>query len=149
MTTVWVAAEHDGTGSLSAATGELLTKARALGDTVDLIALGSGASATAGAAGGLGAGRVFACDDPALDDAPRANAHVVARLVGEHTPELVLFATTYAGRDIAGRLQARTGFGVDEQRHGRPQPDASSHGDPRRHADRRRRPGWADAHRAR
>ena len=46
MTTVWVAAEHDGKGSLSAATGELLTKGRALGDTVDLIALGSGASAT-------------------------------------------------------------------------------------------------------
>ena len=109
MTTVWVVAEHDGAGSLSAATGELLTKARALADTVDLIALGSGASAAAGAAGGFGAGRVFACDDPALDDAPRANAHVVARLVGEHAPDLVLFATTYAGRDIAGRLQARTG----------------------------------------
>ena len=109
MTTVWVIGEHDGAGSLTAATGELLTKARVLGDTVDLVALGSGASASAGAAGGFGAGRVFACDDPALDDAPRANAHVVARMVDEHNPDLVLFATTYAGRDIAGRLQARTG----------------------------------------
>ncbi len=94
---------------MSEPTRELLTCARPLGDTVEIVALGPGASAIVASAGDGGARRVFACDDPALVDAPRAAAHVVSRLIDEHQPNLILFSTTYTGRDIAGRLQALTG----------------------------------------
>src|SRR5439155_9284810 len=36
-------------------------------------------------------------------------AHALHVLVQQHQPNMILFATTYASRDVAGRLQARTG----------------------------------------
>lgn len=109
MATVWVYAQVSPEGVHPSAL-ELLTKARALGDRVEAVALGPGATAAAGPLGAHGAARVFASDDEVFADHPgRPAAHVLASLVEEHRPAIVLFATTYEARDVAGRLQARTG----------------------------------------
>ncbi|HKX25122.1 MAG TPA: electron transfer flavoprotein subunit alpha/FixB family protein, partial [Actinomycetota bacterium] len=108
MTTVWVYAEQaDGTPHTSAL--ELLTKARELGDDVAAVVLGSGARGAAGPLGEHGAATVYAGDDAVFEDhlaQPRVEA--LHRLVTEHQPNLILFASSYDSRDVAGRLQART-----------------------------------------
>jgi electron transfer flavoprotein alpha subunit len=89
---------------------ELLTKARELGGEVAAVALGPGAVASAPELGDHGATTVYASDDAVFADHPgTAAAHAIAGLVDEHRPDLLLFAGTYDGRDVAGRLQALTG----------------------------------------
>lgn len=108
MATVWVYAEIHG-GEPTKPALELLTKARELGDEVAAVALGVGANDAAKALGEHGARKVFAGDDAVFDDhlaQPRVEA--LHRLVQEHGPNLILFATSYDSRDVAGRLQART-----------------------------------------
>jgi electron transfer flavoprotein alpha subunit len=107
--TTWVYAEVTPEGPAASAL-ELLTKARDLGGEVAAVALGPGATGAAEALGGHGATTVYASDDAVFADHPgAAAAHVLAGLVAEHAPDLVLFAGTYESRDVAGRLQARTG----------------------------------------
>lgn len=109
MPAVWVYAQISPEG-VHPSTLELLTKARSLDDRVEAVALGPGATAAAEPLGAHGAARVFASDDEVFADHPgRPAAHVLASLVAEHRPAIVLFATTYDARDVAGRLQARTG----------------------------------------
>lgn len=89
---------------------ELLAHARSFGMPVAAVALGPGATASARALGEHGAATVYASDDAVFADHPgRPAAHVLAGLVADHTPDVVLFAQTYDSRDVAGRLQARTG----------------------------------------
>ena len=109
MARVWVYAEIDGTGP-SASALELLTKARDVGDPVEAVALGPGAREAAGTLGEYGATRVFASDDAVFaDTVGQPAAHVLAGLVAEHSPDLLIFSTSYDARDVAGRLQAKTG----------------------------------------
>jgi len=109
VTKVWVFAEL-GPGGPTDATLELLTKARELGDAVEAVALGAGATAAAGALGAHGAATLYASDDPVYDDCLAQPAtHALHALAVEHAPDLILFSTTYTGRDVAGRLQAMTG----------------------------------------
>jgi electron transfer flavoprotein alpha subunit len=106
---VWVFAPISAAGAHPAAS-ELLTKARSLSDDVAAVALGPGATTAAPELGRFGAARVFASDDAVFADhgaAPAAEA--LTSLVAEHLPALVLFPTTYEGRDVAGRLQAKLG----------------------------------------
>jgi electron transfer flavoprotein alpha subunit len=108
VATVWVYAEQTG-GEPNASALELLTKARDLGDDVAAVVLGSGAKDAAPALGEHGATTVYAGDDPVFDEhlaQPRVEA--LHRLVEEHRPSLILFASSYDSRDVAGRLQART-----------------------------------------
>jgi electron transfer flavoprotein alpha subunit len=109
MAAIWVYAEVKD-GQVGAPALELLTKARDLGDTVEAVALGSGASGAAGTLGEHGAARVFAGDDEVFDGhLAQPRVHALHELVKEHQPNMILFATTYESRDLAGRLQARTG----------------------------------------
>jgi electron transfer flavoprotein alpha subunit len=109
VTKVWVYAPLLPTGPHPSAL-ELLTKARELGDQVEAVALGPGATTAAEALGAHGAERVFAADDAIFADHPGGPAaHVLAGLVREHDPDLMFLPTTYEGRDVAGRLQAATG----------------------------------------
>jgi electron transfer flavoprotein alpha subunit len=103
---VWVYAEVAADGTPAASALELLAKARSLGDDVAAVACGPGSSAAAATLGAYGARTVFA-DDREVHDEFRgeAAAHVLAQLVREHAPELLLFAATYDSRDVAGRLQ--------------------------------------------
>jgi len=105
----WVWAELDG-GRLHPTVPELLTKARGLGRPVEAVALGPGASDAVATLADHGASRVFVADDAVFaDHLAQPAAHTLHRLVGEHAPSLILFPTTYDARDVAGRLQARTG----------------------------------------
>jgi electron transfer flavoprotein alpha subunit len=109
VTKIWVYAPLLPTGPHPSVL-ELLTKARELGDVVEAVALGPGAATAAEALGAHGAERVFAADDAVFSDRPVGPAaHVLAGLVREHAPDLMLLPTTYEARDVAGRLQAATG----------------------------------------
>jgi electron transfer flavoprotein alpha subunit len=112
MSTVWVVAEIGPSGPAPSAL-ELLTKARAVGDGVEAVALGPGATAAAPVLGEYGASTVYASDDPVFDDGlGRVTAASLGRLVEEHAPDLILFATSYGARDVAGRLQAARGLSL-------------------------------------
>jgi electron transfer flavoprotein alpha subunit len=105
---VWVYAEQAG-GHPNASALELLTKARDLGGEVAAVVLGHGAKDGAPALGEHGAATVYAGDDPIFDDhLAQPRVEVLHRLVEEHRPNLILFASSYDSRDVAGRLQART-----------------------------------------
>jgi electron transfer flavoprotein alpha subunit len=109
VTKVWVYAEVTPDGP-STSTLELLTKARSIGDEVAAVALGPGATSAAPTLGEHGAARVFASDDLVYADTlGRPAAHTLHALIEEHTPDLVLFSTSYDARDVAGRLQAKLG----------------------------------------
>ncbi len=109
MTKVWVFAEVGADGAGPAAL-ELLTKARTLGDVVEAVALGPGAIDAAPTLGDHGARTVYASDDPVYaDHLAQPAAHALHVLVQEHHPDLIMFATSYTSRDVAGRLQAKTG----------------------------------------
>jgi electron transfer flavoprotein alpha subunit len=109
MGATWVYAEVTPEGAHPGAL-ELLTKARSLGGDVAAVALGPGATVAAEELGAHGAATVYAGDDQVFADQPgRPAAHTLKRLIDEHAPSLVLFAGTYEGRDVAGRLQALTG----------------------------------------
>ena len=88
---------------------ELLTKARSLGGTVEAVALHPDAEGAAAILGEYGATTLHAGTDAAYGDllpgGPVGDA--IAALVVEHHPDLILIASTYAGRDVAGRLAAR------------------------------------------
>jgi electron transfer flavoprotein alpha subunit len=106
---VWVWADVTPQGPAPSAL-ELLTKARDLGDEVAAVALGPGAKSAADALGEHGAQTVFASDDEVFTShLAQPPVHVLAGLVEKHRPDLILFPTSYDARDVAGRLQARTG----------------------------------------
>ena len=108
MSKIWVYAEiHD--GELDPAALELLTKARDLGDA-EAVVLGAGASDAAAKLGEYGAGVVHVSDDAVYDEyIAQPHAHALHELIGQHNPELVMFANNYDSRDVAGRLSAKTG----------------------------------------
>ncbi len=88
---------------------ELLTKARSLGGTLEAVALSPQAEGAAAILGEYGASTLHAGADAAygelLAGGPAADA--IAALAGEHSPDLILIASTYLGRDVAGRLAAK------------------------------------------
>jgi electron transfer flavoprotein alpha subunit len=106
LSKVWVFAEADGPGKPTSLTLELLTAARQAAEVVEAFYAGPDADAMAGPLGEYGAGTVYALDaGDALLGAPAAAA--LAELIGEHSPDAVLFGASYDGRDVAGRLSAR------------------------------------------
>jgi len=106
---IWVFAEVNN-GKVDTAALEILTKARELGGEVEAVALGPGSTDAAKELGQYGATTVYASDDEVYADyVAQPAAHALHELVKEHAPELILFATNYDSRDIAGRLSARTG----------------------------------------
>ena len=105
MPAVWVYAEVGDPTAL-----ELLTKARSLADDVRAVVLGPGARDTARALGAHGATTVYVSEDAVFaDHLEQPAAHVLRGLLEEHRPDLVLLATTYHSRDVAGRVQAALG----------------------------------------
>ena len=109
MAGVWVYAEVSD-GELDPSALELVTKARALGDDVAAVALGPGSTSAADRLGEYGAQTVYVSDDAVYADyVAQPAAHAVRLLVEEHAPELLLFATNYDSRDVAGRLSALIG----------------------------------------
>ena len=109
MAKIWVYAEVSEGGQVDTTALEVLTKARELGD-VEAVALGPGATEAAPKLGEYGAATVYASDDSVYSDyVAQPHAHALAELIGQHNPDLVLFAMNYDSRDIAGRLSAKVG----------------------------------------
>jgi electron transfer flavoprotein alpha subunit len=107
LSKIWVLAEATD-GKVSNTTLELLTKARSLADTVEAIYAGGDADAIAGTLGEYGVSKVYATGDlgGALAGVPVAGA-VAALVDGGNAPDAIIAATSYLGRDIAGRLSAK------------------------------------------
>ena len=101
---IWVYAEATD-GTVAPTTLELLTKARELAGTVEAV-YGGDASDIAGTLGEYGATKVYATGDlqGSLPGVPVSSA--LAKLIteGGEAPDLLLFGTTYEGRDVAARL---------------------------------------------
>jgi electron transfer flavoprotein alpha subunit len=103
---IWVVAEVvDGAPTTTSL--ELVSQARALADTVEVVVWGDGASA-AGTLGEYGATTVYDVGDlgGALPGAPVAAA-IAAAVTAGTGPDDVLLPATYDGRDIAGRLSVK------------------------------------------
>jgi electron transfer flavoprotein alpha subunit len=111
MSTIWVYADLSPEGTPDGSALELLTKARSLGaDAVEAVALGPGATGAVATLGEFGATTVHASDDPVFAEYLTEPAtETLAALVAEHAPAMILFATSYASRDVAGRLSAKLG----------------------------------------
>jgi electron transfer flavoprotein alpha subunit len=102
---IWVFAEADGDKPASV-TLEIISKARELADTVEAVFVGTNADALAAGLGEHGATTVYAIDPG--DALPGViGAAALAGLVAEHSPDAILFAQSYDGRDAIGRLSAK------------------------------------------
>jgi len=115
---VWVYAEGE-EGKATSATLELLTKARELGETVEAVYAGDDADALAPQLGEYGAAKVHATDHGSSLSGAIGGA-LLAQLVAQEQPDLILFAQSYDGRDAMGRLSVKldrpvltNGNGVD------------------------------------
>jgi electron transfer flavoprotein alpha subunit len=109
LESVWAFAELNRGRVATGALG-FLTRARSLGAAaVEAVCFGPEASDAVAELGRHGATTVHLSTDPAFTEllfgGPAADT--LAALVAEHRPDLVLFAATHAGRDVAGRLAAR------------------------------------------
>ena len=102
---IWVFGEAAG-GTVSNTTLELLAKARTIADTVEVVTA-AGAD-IAGAVGANGASKVLTVPgtDGKLLGAPVAAA-VAAAIEAGNGPDAILLATSYDGRDVAGRLSVK------------------------------------------
>ncbi|MCP4717124.1 MAG: 4Fe-4S dicluster domain-containing protein, partial [Deltaproteobacteria bacterium] len=116
---VWVVAEQRD-GILMEVARELLGKARMLADErrvpVSAVLLGANIGGLANELIGCGADRVFAADAQFLAQYVTAPyERIVAGLIAEHKPEIVLIGATTMGRDLAPRLanRFRTGLTAD------------------------------------
>jgi electron transfer flavoprotein alpha subunit len=106
--TIWVWIELD-QGKPFRGSLEVLSKAATLG-TAEAVVCGAGASAVAPTLGTYGASKVYAHDDPAYDTfLAMPAAATLGKLIQQHQPALLLFATTYDGRDVAARLSPMLG----------------------------------------
>ena len=103
---VWVFAEV-AEDKVTTATLELLTKAREIGSSVEAIYSGSGdAAAIAASVGAYGATKLYVID-PADGLPGQVAAAGIAQLASEQSPDVILFAQTYDGRDALARLSVK------------------------------------------
>jgi electron transfer flavoprotein alpha subunit/NAD-dependent dihydropyrimidine dehydrogenase PreA subunit len=113
---VWVFAEQRG-GELHRVSMELLGKARGLASflkqDVSALLLGDNVSGLCDALIEHGADRVRLAEDRSLKDY-RTNAYtkVIADLVKEHKPNILLMGATHIGRDLAPRVSRRVEVGL-------------------------------------
>ena len=108
MTWVVIEAQNGGPTTVGL---EILSKAAAGGD-VTVVYVGAGSDEEFATLGAHGATSIFLLS-PADDLlAPTPVAGALSQLIAEHAPELVLFGTTYDGRDVAGRVSAKLGLSV-------------------------------------
>ena len=107
LSKIWVVAEATD-GKVSGTTLELLTKARELAGTVEAVYAGGDADAIAAELGQYGASKVLTTGDlgGALPGVPVAAA-LAALVASGAAPDAIIAATSYTGRDIAGRLSAK------------------------------------------
>ncbi|MCY4102371.1 MAG: electron transfer flavoprotein subunit alpha/FixB family protein [bacterium] len=106
--TVWVHVEP-APGGVASISQELLAAARRFGERVEAVCAGGDPDAVSAAAGEHGASalRYLERPDEALVGPLLATSLAEAVAAAEDPPAVILAATTYDGRDVAGRLSAR------------------------------------------
>jgi electron transfer flavoprotein alpha subunit len=108
---IWVYAEVVD-GAITPTTLELVTKAAEVGDA-EAILLGSASADAVETLGAHGAQVVYRSDDAIFDQYLTLPAvEAVANLIQQHQPTVVLFASSYAGRDVAAGLSAQLDCGA-------------------------------------
>jgi electron transfer flavoprotein alpha subunit len=111
MAEVLVLAEHSG-GEVQKVTGELITLARRFGEPA-VVWTGPGAEQGQQRCAEFGAARVYVAGDTAFDEYVVApTAQLLAELVTDKAPALVLIAGTAEGKEIAARLAVKTDSGL-------------------------------------
>jgi electron transfer flavoprotein alpha subunit len=91
----------------------VLGKAASLGEAVGVV-LGEGAAEVAAGAAAFGAAKVYACDAPELaSPLPQPRVDALATLVGQTTPDAVLFGASVLSADVAAGLAARLDAGLN------------------------------------
>jgi electron transfer flavoprotein alpha subunit len=111
MSEILVLAEHDGE-SVKKVTLELLTLARRFGEPA-AVWLGGGAEAGRERLAEFGAAKVYVADGGEVTGyAVAPAAEVLASLIAQASPAVVLLAATGEGKEIAGRLAVKTGSGI-------------------------------------
>lgn len=113
---IWALAELTN-GKLANVSLQLASKAaemaRALGGSAAAVALGTSTAAAAQELGACGVTTVFASESGVFDEyLSQPHVDVLASLIEQHQPQVVLFGVTNYGRDIAARLAARLGLGI-------------------------------------
>ncbi len=106
--TVWVHVEAS-TGGVSSISLELLAAARRFGDTVEAVCAGGDPDVVSVTVGQHGASRLryLPCPSDALVGPLLATSLAEAVVGSDQPPAAILAATSYDGRDVAGRLSAR------------------------------------------
>jgi electron transfer flavoprotein alpha subunit len=113
---VWVFAEQH-KGKLEDTPLELMTKARKLADTVGVqlatAVLGHKVKSLAKKLIAHGADKVYLVEHPLLAQyQTNSYARVMHDLIHKHTPQIVLYGATVAGRDLAPRIASATKAGL-------------------------------------
>lgn len=114
---VWSLAEINN-GRLATISLQLASKAAelagALGGSSAAVAMGSNTQAAAQELGACGAQKVFVSEGSVYADyLTQPCASTLAQLIQQHQPRLVLFGGTNFGRDVAARVAARLGLGLE------------------------------------
>jgi electron transfer flavoprotein alpha subunit len=87
--------------------------ADALGEGLTAIALGAGVEAAAPDLGSYGVDKVYVVDDPGLKDyLAELYVPVVAEIIQNLTPKVLLTPASVDGKDLSARLAARLGSGL-------------------------------------
>src|ERR1700744_3365476 len=111
MAEILVLAEHTGS-DIKKVTLELTTLARRFGEPA-VVWTGPGAEEAQARLAEYGAAKVYVDDGPAFDDyVINPTAELLAQLVKEKSPALVLVAGNGQGKEIAGRLAVKIDSGV-------------------------------------
>ncbi len=114
---VWALAEITN-GKLAGISLQLASKAAdlasQLGGSSAAVALGTNTAAAAQELGSCGVKTVYAADGAVYDAyLIQPQVETLAALVREHQPAVLLFGVTNYGRDVAARLAARLGLGIE------------------------------------
>lgn len=112
MTRIWAYVEVAG-GQASPISLEVLSGIRGLGAEVSAVVLDPQARDVVAELGEYGATTVYVGSDAAYGEhVAQPHAEVLARLLADHRPDLLVLGGSYDARDIAGRLAARLGLTV-------------------------------------
>lgn len=113
---IWVVVEQT-QGTIRKVSLELLSQGAKLaaekGSELAAVILGSGIAHLASEVGKYGTDKVYVADDAKLENyTTGAYTSVVAQLIKENEPDLVLFGNTAVGKDLAPRVAQRIGVGL-------------------------------------
>jgi electron transfer flavoprotein alpha subunit len=106
MDKVWIHAEIGG-DKPSTITLELATKARQLAGTVEAFYAGDNADAVAQELGQYGVSKVYVVDTGGSLQGPAVASAMQSQIESGNTPDLIMFGSTYDGRDVLARLSVK------------------------------------------